>query len=306
MPEGDHHLAEERRLFYVGMTRAREAAPPQLGARLRLAHRATAESIPAGRRWTCRPQPRPICCGPARRSVWRGISERTERPPAAPTRPVSLADRQLRLSYGQISDYLDCPAPLSVRPRHSPADPRLAPDGLWPRPACRGAGLPPPAAGRPGDFARRAAGRAGCRLGVGGLPHPAARGGAPRGGSGGARLASGKSNRSTPPARLRWRRSSRVVMGRDRVRGRYDRVDIDADGRVVITDYKSAGRARSGHGGAPLARLAPALALRPRLRVTARTPARRADPAFPGLRHGRPQRADTEAPREGGPARWRR
>ncbi len=31
-----------------------------------------------------------------------------------------------------------------------------------------------------------------------------------------------------------------VVMGRDRVRGRYDRVDVDADGRVVITDYKSA------------------------------------------------------------------
>ncbi len=31
-----------------------------------------------------------------------------------------------------------------------------------------------------------------------------------------------------------------VVLGRDRVRGRYDRVDLDGDGRVVITDYKSA------------------------------------------------------------------
>lgn len=29
------------------------------------------------------------------------------------------------------------------------------------------------------------------------------------------------------------------VLGRDRVRGRYDRVDVEADGRVVITDYKS-------------------------------------------------------------------
>ena len=30
-----------------------------------------------------------------------------------------------------------------------------------------------------------------------------------------------------------------VVLGRDRVRGRYDRVDVDPDGRVSITDYKS-------------------------------------------------------------------
>jgi DNA helicase-2/ATP-dependent DNA helicase PcrA len=29
------------------------------------------------------------------------------------------------------------------------------------------------------------------------------------------------------------------LLGRDRVRGRYDRVDVDADGRVIITDYKS-------------------------------------------------------------------
>jgi RecB family exonuclease len=30
-----------------------------------------------------------------------------------------------------------------------------------------------------------------------------------------------------------------VSVGRERVRGRYDRVDIDDDGRVTITDYKS-------------------------------------------------------------------
>lgn len=29
------------------------------------------------------------------------------------------------------------------------------------------------------------------------------------------------------------------MLGGDRVRGRYDRVDTEADGRVVITDYKS-------------------------------------------------------------------
>ena len=29
------------------------------------------------------------------------------------------------------------------------------------------------------------------------------------------------------------------LLGRDRVRGRYDRVDVEANGRVVITDYKS-------------------------------------------------------------------
>jgi DNA helicase-2/ATP-dependent DNA helicase PcrA len=30
-----------------------------------------------------------------------------------------------------------------------------------------------------------------------------------------------------------------VGLGRERVRGRYDRVDVDGDGRVTITDYKS-------------------------------------------------------------------
>jgi DNA helicase-2/ATP-dependent DNA helicase PcrA len=30
-----------------------------------------------------------------------------------------------------------------------------------------------------------------------------------------------------------------VMLGRDRVRGRYDRVDRDPDGRISITDYKS-------------------------------------------------------------------
>jgi DNA helicase-2/ATP-dependent DNA helicase PcrA len=30
-----------------------------------------------------------------------------------------------------------------------------------------------------------------------------------------------------------------VTLGRDRVRGRYDRVDVELDGRVVVTDYKS-------------------------------------------------------------------
>ena len=30
-----------------------------------------------------------------------------------------------------------------------------------------------------------------------------------------------------------------MALGRDRIRGRYDRVDVDPDGRVTITDYKS-------------------------------------------------------------------
>ena len=29
------------------------------------------------------------------------------------------------------------------------------------------------------------------------------------------------------------------MLGRDRIRGRYDRVDVEPGGRVVITDYKS-------------------------------------------------------------------
>ncbi len=107
-PEGDHHLAEERRLFYVGMTRSREAL-----------HLSWARDY--GTRSARRPSPyllEALDLPPAtpadmlRPSVAERLArnQRAQTPPAAPAKPVSLGDRQLRLSYGQISDYLDCPA----------------------------------------------------------------------------------------------------------------------------------------------------------------------------------------------------
>ena len=55
-----------------------------------------------------------------------------------------------------------------------------------------------------------------------------------------------------------------VRFGPDRVRGRYDRVDADADGRVTIADYKSGDVRDPATAASPLARVAPAGDLRPR------------------------------------------
>ncbi|MGH2456451.1 MAG: ATP-dependent helicase, partial [Candidatus Limnocylindria bacterium] len=106
-PAGDHHLGEERRLFYVGMTRAREGlvlswARDYGGRVARRMSQFVLEALdlpPATPAETLRPS----------------VAERLARnqapavAPRAPGRP-SLADRQLSLSYGQIGDYLECPA----------------------------------------------------------------------------------------------------------------------------------------------------------------------------------------------------
>ncbi|MGH2462797.1 MAG: ATP-dependent helicase [Candidatus Limnocylindria bacterium] len=108
--DGDYHLAEERRLCYVGMTRARESLVMSWardeGERPRRPSQFLLEALDLGPALPAdivRPSP----------------MERIERlrPPteAAPTRPVSkprpgLVEEALTLSYGQVSDYTDCPA----------------------------------------------------------------------------------------------------------------------------------------------------------------------------------------------------
>ena len=104
---GDQHVAEERRLFYVGMTRAREElalswAQDYGGRRSRAVSQFVAEALDLP------PATSPETVKPAvlERLARHEVSPR-DRAPA--TRPVP-ADRPLNLSYGQISDYLDCPA----------------------------------------------------------------------------------------------------------------------------------------------------------------------------------------------------
>src|SRR5688500_11762143 len=107
-PTEEQHVAEERRLFYVGMTRAREelllsSAQDYGGRRSRGVSRFVAEALdlpPATPLETIRP----------------ALLEQLARHQASPTAPAaplprpSLGDRPLTLSFGQINDYLDCPA----------------------------------------------------------------------------------------------------------------------------------------------------------------------------------------------------
>ena len=107
LPEGDHHLQEERRLFYVGMTRARDElilshAADYGGRRARRVSPFVLEALDlpvaaaapgAGARTTT----------PLERLA---ALERTE---AAPPAPRRRGDEPLVLSFYAIDDYLTCP-----------------------------------------------------------------------------------------------------------------------------------------------------------------------------------------------------
>ena len=237
MPSGDHHLAEERRLFYVGMTRAREAL-----------HLSWARDY--GTRTARRPSPyllEALDLPPAtpadmlRPSVAERLArnQRAAMPASAPARPIALGDKQLRLSYGQISDYLDCPARyryahvirLPTASSHQMAYGRALHAAVQAYHRRQLAGL---ATSREELQAELDA--AWESVGFLTRQHEEAR-----------KLAAREAldrfwdeQQADPAHPVAVEEEFSVVMGRDRVRGRYDRVDVDAEGRVVITDYKSA------------------------------------------------------------------
>ena len=157
---------------------------------------------------------------------------------AGPQPVPRLGDRQLTLSFGQINDYLECPA--RYRYAHmiripTPASHQMA-YGRALHAAVQG-------------FHRRQMRNEPMSLdelyteldanweSVGFLTreHEEARRRAARDA-----LARFWQEQQTDPARpAAVEQEFAVVLGRDRVRGRYDRVDVDVDGRVSITDYKS-------------------------------------------------------------------
>ncbi len=103
--QGEAHYEEERRLFYVGMTRAQEElhlswAIDYGGKTRRKMSRFVAEALGIPARATTRQPLNP-----------REAIERHAPAPAAPaaTRPPLAADEVLRLSNGRIDDYLTCP-----------------------------------------------------------------------------------------------------------------------------------------------------------------------------------------------------
>ena len=235
-PTEDQHVAEERRLFYVGMTRAREelvlsSAQDYGGRRSRGVSRFVAEALDL-------PPATPV------ETIRPAILEQLARHQASPTEPTAappkpqLGDRPLTLSFGQINDYLDCPAKyryghvvrIPTPASHQMVDGRAlhaavqayhrrqmaggtmtleelhsALDGNW-----ESVGF----LTRAHEEARRAA------------AHEA--------------VARFWGEQQRDPARpTAVERDFTVAFGRDRLRGRYDRIDRDVAGRVVVTDYKS-------------------------------------------------------------------
>ena len=106
LPTGDFHLQEERRLFYVGMTRAKEelyltSARDYGGARPKKVSQFVMEALDL-------PKTAPT---PFKSSAIEAIERNAGVPPerlAPPMRPLS-PDETLTLSYGQVDDYETCP-----------------------------------------------------------------------------------------------------------------------------------------------------------------------------------------------------
>ncbi len=234
-PAAETHLGEERRLFYVGMTRAQEElvfswAQDYGGRRARRMSQFVLEALDL-------PPAMPVEALRPSAAEQLARHELPARQPALPARP-SLTDRPLSLSFYQVNDYLDCPAKyryghvirIPTPPSHamvygralhaavqafhrhqmagramSLEDLHAALDANW-----ESVGF----LTREHEEARRTAGREA--------------------------LARFWNEQQSDPARpTAIEADFSFQLGRDRVRGRYDRVDVEADGRVVITDYKS-------------------------------------------------------------------
>jgi DNA helicase-2/ATP-dependent DNA helicase PcrA len=117
---GDPHMQEERRLFYVGMTRARErlyltSAADYGGSRPRKVSRFVVEALDL-------PSPRAL---PRRTSALQALAR--HRPPPGPAGPAEVPgpeDGTLHLSFRQLDDYETCP--LKYRYVHRLRVPLLA------------------------------------------------------------------------------------------------------------------------------------------------------------------------------------
>jgi DNA helicase-2/ATP-dependent DNA helicase PcrA len=237
LPDGDHHLAEERRLFYVGMTRAREEL--HLSWARDYGNRVARRMSPYLLEALDLPPATPAEI--ARTSAVERLA-RNQRA-AAPATPrgarPAIGDRQLNLSYGQISDYLDCPT--RYRYAHviripTPASHQMA-YGRALHAAVQ-AYHRRQLAGQPATREELHAELDAAWESVGFLTrqHEEARKQAAH-----EALDRFWEDQQADPARpVAVEQEFSVLLGRDRVRGRYDRVDRDEDGRVVITDYKSA------------------------------------------------------------------
>ena len=235
-PDADQHVAEERRLFYVGMTRAREelvlsSAQDYGGRTSRGVSRFVSEALDL-------PPATPV------ETIRPALLEQLARHQASPTEPATaplrprLGDRPLNLSYGQINDYLDCPA--KYRYGHivripTPASHQMV-YGRALHAAVQAYHRRQLVGGTMGlDELHRALDASWESVGFLTREHEEAR----RAAAHEAVERFWQEQQRDPAQPTAVERDFTVAFGRDRLRGRYDRVDRDVAGRVVITDYKS-------------------------------------------------------------------
>ncbi|MBI3009553.1 MAG: ATP-dependent helicase, partial [Candidatus Omnitrophica bacterium] len=103
LPSGDYHLQEERRLFYVGMTRAKESLYLSCtynygGKSIRKISQFVVEALDLAT-----PSP------PARRSSAKELIDRSRLQSPLPLKRSSIASKPQRLDPHGIDDYLTCP-----------------------------------------------------------------------------------------------------------------------------------------------------------------------------------------------------
>jgi DNA helicase-2/ATP-dependent DNA helicase PcrA len=232
---GDTHLSEERRLFYVGMTRAREElvmswAQDYGGRRARRMSQFVIEALDLP----------PTVVGETLRPSAIEQLGRHERQPqaAAPPGKPRLGDRPLSLSFYQVNDYLDCPARYRyahvIRIPTPPSHQLVYGRALH---AAVQAFHRRQMAGQQMSLEELLAELDRSWESVGFLTrdHEEQRRAAGRD----ALTRFWREQQRDPARPAAVEQEFAFLLGRDRVRGRYDRVDVDADGRVIITDYKS-------------------------------------------------------------------
>jgi len=105
LPSGDFHIQEERRLFYVGMTRAKEelylaSADDYGGARLRKISQFVMEALGQEKKQVEKKK------ATALEAIKRFAPKEETRPPG---KSAPDAQKQVQLSYYHIDDYLTCP-----------------------------------------------------------------------------------------------------------------------------------------------------------------------------------------------------
>jgi DNA helicase-2/ATP-dependent DNA helicase PcrA len=232
----DHHVAEERRLFYVGMTRAREDlvlswAQDYGGRRSRAVSQFVTEALDL-------PPATPIDV--VRPALMEQLArhEGSPRDFATVSAPRKIGDRPLMLSYGQINDYLECPA--KYRYGHVVRIPTPVSHAMVYGRALHAAAQAyhrRQLAGRSMTLDELHAALDSSWESVGFLTreHEEAR----RAAAHDAITLFWEDQQRDPARPTAVEQDFTVSFGPDRLRGRYDRVDRDEAGRVVITDYKS-------------------------------------------------------------------